>query len=314
MKPSPEKDRKYLNWHNQRGIAWVISRGYRWFKEKYLPAIHRLEKADFKKDRYLLGWCYYMIGDVHDFNRCPKAAIRAYKTSISLDSNNAAALREMGIMYETIGQYKKAASLLKKAIQIDPEDGFAIADLECLCSEGPPLYDKEDVYWQAREYLAQDNPKSALKLLANKRNIPARHIRACAYAVLNDKDAVIEQWNKISRVKNKIEVTFSDWFYMTDAVWDNSVFWEIVASCAKEDRFAYGVWPISNDVYEYVVRFPKRRKRNSVADLSRCNKCNYLLAQYHIARINRDLKLAQQLFHKYPQWMEIEKLYYKLSG
>ena len=126
MKHSLKKDRKYLIWNNQRGIAHVISQNYVWFKEKYLTAISRLEEARQKKDRPLLSWCYYMIGDVHDFNQCPRAAIQAYQKSVSLWQKNAAALREMANMHETMGQYKKATSLLKKSIQIDPNDEHAI--------------------------------------------------------------------------------------------------------------------------------------------------------------------------------------------
>jgi len=314
MKYSQEKDRKYLNWHNQRGIAWVISRDYRWFKEKYLPAIHRLEEAGLKKDRYLLSDCYYMIGDVHDFNNCPKAAIKAYKKSFALDPTHSEALREMGCLYENMGQYQKAASLLKKAIQINPNDEWAIMDYEyALDSEGTPLYQKKDIYWQAREYLAVDKPKSALKLLDKKRSIPALLIKAQAYGILDDTNAAITQWYKIRCSKSMIELAYADWFYMTDAVWDNFAFWEVIASCAKENRFSHGVWPISDSLWNKVIPSPKNRNTNSKADIVRCNKRHSLLAQYHIARINRDCELAQKLLKRYPKWLEIEKLCKKLS-
>jgi tetratricopeptide (TPR) repeat protein len=313
MKHSLEKDRQYLNWHNHRGIAYVISRGHCWFKEKYLPAIHRLEEAGLKKDRFLLSNCYYMIGDVHDFNNCPKTAIKAYKKSFEVEPSNSAALREMGIMYETIGCYKKAASLLKKAIQINPHDELAVSDYKYRCSEGPPLYRKGDVCWQAREYLAQDKPKSVLKLLEKRHFIPALQIKACACGILNDTNAILEQWSKIADAKETIEVTYADWFYMPDAIPNSSKFWEKIAHCAKQNRFTYSIWPTLDSLYGIVVPFPSRRKRITKADLKRCNKCSFLLAQYHIARINRDLKLAGKLHRQYPKWPEIEKLFNKLS-
>ena len=313
MKYSLNKDRKYLTWNNQRGIAHVISRNYFWFKGKYLTAIYRLEDACLKKDRPLLSWCYYMIGDVHDFNNCPKAAIRAYNKSFALDSTNAASLREMGNMYEIIGQYQKAASLLKKAVQIDPDDEYAISDYEDAVNFGGiPLYQNNDIIWQAREYLAQDKPKLVIKLLSKKRSTPARQGTACAYGVLDDTNAALEQWRKIANAKETFEMSYSDWFYMTDTVWNSAELWEIVAQCAKQNRFEYSVWQMSDSLWNKVIQFPSKRKRNSKADLRRCNKLGFLLAQYHIARINRDLKLASKLFKRYPKWLEIETLCKKL--
>ena len=95
MKHSLEKDRKYLRWNNRRGVAWTVGRGYFWFKQRYLPAVCRVERADRKKDRFLLSDCYYQIGDVNGFNNCPLAAIAAYKRSFDLDPTHAEALREM---------------------------------------------------------------------------------------------------------------------------------------------------------------------------------------------------------------------------
>lgn len=310
---SLEKDRKYLIWNNQRGIAHVVSRGYHWLKDKYLPAIKRIEEADMNKDRYLLNDCYYMIGDIHDFNDCPKAAIKAYKRSFEFASDNAAALREMGNMYERIGQYKKAVSVLRKSLQIDPDNEFAISDYEdAIDSGGTPLYQKKDVCWQAREYLAQDKPNSALRLLDKKRSIPALQINACAYGMLNNTGASIEQWHKIASAKGTVEMTYADWFYMTDSVWNNTAFWELIAQCAKQNRFVYGIWYMNPSLWEKVIPFPKHRKTQSNTDLKRCNRRSFLLAQYHITRINHDLKLASKLFKRYPKWLEVEKLYKKL--
>ncbi len=312
MKSSLENDRTYLNWYISRGIAYVISRDYRWFKDKYLPAVCRLEKAGLKKDHLLLSDCYYMIGDIHDFNRCPRAAIKAYQKSFEWYPQNAAALREMGVMYETIGYYKKAASLIKKAIRVDPNDDFAVADYNCLCSEGTPLYAKDDLYWQARERLAQDKPNLVLNLLASKRTVEARQIMACAYGMLNDPRSAIEQWRKIAKGNGCIQMWYTDWFYMADSVWENAAFWEIIAQCAKGNRFLHSVWPIFKELNESIAASINQTK-NPKTHLILSNRYNLLLAQYHIARINHDAKLAQKLFKRYPNWPDIEELYRKLS-
>ncbi|MEN6308808.1 MAG: tetratricopeptide repeat protein [Anaerohalosphaeraceae bacterium] len=313
MKHSLDQDRSFLKWHNRRGIAHVISRDYRWFKEQYLPAIERLERAGMKKDRLLLGWCYYMIGDVHDFNQCPKAAIKAYRKSYEVYPNGEA-LREMGNMYERMGYYKKAKSLLKKALQIDAKDELAIMYYNDIDTSGTSLFSKNDQNWQARELLAQDNPAGALKLLDKKRSVQAMQIKACAYGILNDTEAALEQWRRIAGGKEKIEVAYADWFFMTDAVWNHAKFWEKIAICARQNRFAYGIWYMFDSLYDTGVIFPAKQRRNSKADLMRCNECNYLEAQYHIARIRRDVKLAGRLAKQYPKWKEIKALYRKLSS
>jgi tetratricopeptide (TPR) repeat protein len=320
MKHSLEKDRKYLRWNNSRGIRWITNRGYRWFKQRYLPAVDRLEQANLKKDRFLLSDCYYQIGDVHDFNHCPKAAIAAYKKSFDLDPTHSEALREMGGMYERIGQYRKAVSILKKSLQINPNDECARMDYEFAQDSveygGPPLYEKRDTCWQARECLARDKPAAAQRLLKNKRAIPARQIIACVYGMLNKPDGIIDQWQRIAKARGMIELGYADWFYIEDCVWDNANFWEIIADCAKQNHFDHGVWRIIDSLYEIVIPQPDnvRPFQKSKADMLRCNKRVFLMAQYHIARVSRDANIARKLCDRYPNWPEIRELLQELTN
>ncbi|MHC4146207.1 MAG: tetratricopeptide repeat protein [Planctomycetota bacterium] len=320
MKRSLEKARKYTRWNNQRGISWIIGRGYRWFKDEYLPLVHRIQRADQKKDRFHLSDCYYYIGDIHDFNRCPKASIRAYKMSFDLDPTHSEALREMGNMYENIGCYRKAVSVLKKSLQINPNDEYALMDynfaLDSLKYGSPPLYKKGDICWQARELLARDKPAEALRLLKNKRSILARQVIACAHGMLNEPDGIIEQWQRIAKARAMIELEYIDWFYIGDCIWDDASFWKILAICAKQNRFNDGVWPMFRSLYEIVVPHPPHRRniQKNKADKLRCNKHIFLMTQYHIARINRDSNLARKLCDRYPNWPEVRELLQKLPG
>ena len=239
--------------------------------------------------------------------------------SFDLDPTRSEALREMGGMYETIGQYRKAVSIFKKALQINPNDEYAQFDYQCaldsLGDGGKPLYEKGDVCWQAREWLAREEPAAALRLLKNKRTIPARQIIACAHAMLNEPDGIIEQWQRIAKAQGMIEVGYADWFYIEDCVWDNAAFWEILAKCAKQNRFNHGVWPIIDSLWETVIPQPPnvRLSQKSKADKLRWNKRFFLTAQYHIARINRDSDLAQKLCDRYRNWPEVRELLQKRS-
>jgi tetratricopeptide (TPR) repeat protein len=319
MKDSLEKDRKYLRWNNQRGVVWITGRGYFWFKQRYFPAVRGVEQANRKKDRFLLSDCYYQIGDVHDFNDCPLAAIVAYKRSFYLDPTHAKALREMGIMYEVIGQYRKAILVLKKSLEINPSDEDTQMDykfaLNSLQYGSPSLYKKGDTCWRARELLAKDRPAVVLRLLRNKRSISARQIIACACGMLNDIDGIIEQWQRIAKARGMIETGYADWFYIKDCVWDSAIFWEIITDCARQNRFNHGVWPMIDSLWETVIPQPENARplQESKEDKLRHNKRCLLTAQYHIARINRDPNLAQKLSRHYTKWTEIGELLEQIS-
>jgi tetratricopeptide (TPR) repeat protein len=292
----------------------VISRGYVWFKSVYCAYVLDLEQTSYHKDYSLLCDCYYMIGDVHDFNGSPKAAIKAYHKSFTWDPTCSAALREIGCMYSNMGELQKALSSLKKSLRIYPTDEHAISDYNYVLfqieQDATGIYEENDVCWQAREKLAQDKPKLALRLLKHKRTMLARQIMANAYAMLDDLDSVLEQWQKIANGQSMIEMRHADWFYLYECVWDSVEFWELLASCAQQKRFDYSIWPMFESL-EQVIPHPLRRRRSS-ADRSRCLRRVYLLTQYHVARLKHDHALANKLTLQYPKWPEIQNLAAKL--
>ena len=293
----------------------MISRGYVWFKSVYCAYVLELEYKSHQKDYPLLYDCYYMIGDVHDFNESPKAAIKAYRKSLTWENKCSCALREIGSMYSYMGELQKALSFLKKSLRIYPNDEVAISDYNYVLflieqQDDTGIYEENDVCWQARERLAQDKPKLALRLLNHKRTMLARQIMANAYAVLNDFDNVLEQWQKIANGKGIIEMRHADWFYLTECVWDSIEFWELLASCVQQKRFDYSIWPMFKSL-EQVIPHPSRRRRSS-ADRSRCLKRVYLLTQFHVARLKHDYALANKMALRYPKWPEIQKLAAKL--
>ena len=310
MKRTIEQKRSFLRWHNQRGIADVRSHGYIWFRNIYCAYISDLEKTGQKKDYPLLADSYYMVGDVHDFNDGPKAAIKAYRKSFALDSRCTGALREIGNMYSNIGDYKKALYFLKKSLRLEPRDEYTKMDYEITLDESKyksrALYEKNDICWQAREMLAQDKPEIALRLLKHKRTILAYQIIANAYAMLDYLEGVLEQWRIITKSRGMIEMRFADWFYIEDCVWDSLEFWELLAYCARQKRFDYSIWPMFKSL-DKVIPHPLKRRRSN-ADRSRCLQRVYLLTQYHVARLSHDYSFANKLAQRFPKWPEIQKL------
>ena len=121
---------------------------------------------------------------------------------------------------------------------------------------------------------------------------------------------------RIARAEGRIETHYADWFYIEDFVWDSADFWEIIAHCARLNRFNHGVWAIMDSLWKVVIPYPKsgRVPRKSEADRLRCNKRIFLTAQHHIAHINRDGDLARKLSRRYPDWPEIRELSEKLAN
>lgn len=142
-----------------------------------------------------------------------------------------------------------------------------------------------------------------------------RQIIACACGMFNDTDGIIEQWQRIAKARGLIETGYADWFYIENCVRDSAIFWEIIADCARQNRFNHGVWPMIDNLWETVIPQPENTRplQESKADKLRHNKRCFLTAQYHIARINHDSNLAQKLSCSYTNWTEVGKLLEQIS-
>jgi len=318
MKTSLEKDRKYVYWHTHRSLSCAMNLGYAWFKTRYRPALLRLEQANYKKDRVLLGDSYCLIGEIHFMNGCPKAAAKAYQKCLEYTPNHVYAMKELAERYEEIGSYEKCMSVLIELLHVDPVEfnRYLYRDaLDSFVDNLPPFYENTDIYWQAREKLAQDKPKSVLRLINKKRTTKARQLKACAYAAMGDSQGCLDQWGQIANLKGSIEMTYGDWFYIEDYVWNGSAFWEIMLSCAKQNRFDSGVMPYFESIWNECRQDPGKIDifNESKAQRIRRNKRMALLSQYHISRTNRDLKLAEKLLKRHPNWPEFIELKEKLS-
>ena len=56
-------------------------RGYQWNYQWFFPALKCLSRSSLRLDRLLAAVGHYVLGDVHDFNGAPLAAVRAYRRS-----------------------------------------------------------------------------------------------------------------------------------------------------------------------------------------------------------------------------------------
>lgn len=277
-------------------VTDVYDRGYQWSKRKFLPALKALARSSRAHDRVIAGSAYYVLGDVHDFNEAPLAAIRAYRCCTRLWPAAGPAWREIGGMYDRMGEYEKALRMLRKAVRVDPSDDNAVSDLE-IFEEYPlssPWYRLGDPYWQSSEFLAVSKHAQALGVLAGKRSQRADRFRARVYGAIEDGPRVLDSWRRVAKQSGRLRIDNADWFFLPVAIWNNPEFWTIFSGLASriED------WG-----------FLKGHEDLDAAGRERFE----LFLRYHLARTQHNLAAARKLSSRHPQWKEAARLVKRLG-
>lgn len=277
-------------------VAWVHQKGFHWLKSKMLPCLLNFVPEN-KNERNLLSDCFYVLGDIYDFNNAPLAAIKAYKKAIFFDKGNSAAYREIGSMFEMMGNYSKAEKFVKIALKQQPDDKSAQGDynwlLEAKINKTRPLYKPNNVIWKVDELLADGKPQKGLELLKFKRKTDFCLARARCYGALNDSTQYLHEWSKISCRKESFELQYSDWFFMPQEVECSPEIWVIFQGIVE--RMKSGIF-ISYDSF-YKSDFTKNM------DYIESYK---MVIQFQINRHKRDLKSLKELHKRFPFWDEVK--------
>jgi Flp pilus assembly protein TadD len=104
-----------------------LSSLYRKSKEypKAIQAMERVVTLDPKNDE-----AYFQLGALHDENKNKEKSVANMKKAIELNPKNAAALNYLGYTWAEMGvQLEEAEELIKRALKIQPNDGFYIDSL-----------------------------------------------------------------------------------------------------------------------------------------------------------------------------------------
>lgn len=276
------------------GVRDVHGRGYRWFSEVFEPAVRRLAGARALCDLELASFGYYLIGDVHDFNGAPKAAIRAYQASIHLDPSHAAAWREIGGRQAEMGQRCEAEVALRHAVALDAGDELAAEDLDLLLStDSHPVYEDGDEVWASVEALAAGQFAVALDVVASLTTLRARLQRARICGARQDASAALAAWRDVERhasepwrqvwdrtqSTSEAEWTLGDWFYVPRELWDSAEFWTIQSEL--RGRLHPGSGP---------------------PDLGDAPPTFDTTLRYHMARTSGDELGARRILREHPGW------------
>ncbi|MEM9168827.1 MAG: tetratricopeptide repeat protein [Pseudomonadota bacterium] len=116
-----------LEFVRDEGVSGAHAQGYFWFWRKFVPALEQA-KASSSVSREMIADCYYVAGDVHDFNDAPRTAIACYHNALKIGPLCGAAHREIASMLGRMGQYDQALAHYDKAISLNPGDRHAVSD------------------------------------------------------------------------------------------------------------------------------------------------------------------------------------------
>ena len=290
-------------------VSEVYERRYLWLVERFIPCVKVLASSRRWGDRRRAAKGYYLLGDVHDLNDAPRAALRAYRRCLKLDPDDAAAWREIGEMLFAMGDYQKAKNACRRALALAPSDVLVPrpASLDEQITRRPaPLYKPGDPFWEASELLAKSFPKKALNLLQRKRSIRARQLRARAHGAMGQPHAVMRQWTAIANMDGPVRTESADWFFLPDEIWDAPRFWETMLRLAHGNRMrGDSCWNYHGSLWKI---FFQRERRVLRAGRFSSQEIVLLHLHYHLARTNKDLATISTLSSLYPRWTEAAQL------
>ncbi len=176
--------------------------------ENYKKAIHLLKKGlgDFSENTSLL----FRLGAVQDKAGFKEDSISTMKKIIKIDPKDASALNYLGYSYADLGiKLDKALSLIKRAYEIKPDDGYITDSLGW-------VYYKKGEYEKAVEYLEKAAESTSFETIIadhlgdayQKTNQLKKAINTYKKALSNakdeDKEKVVELKKKIDAVQKKI--------------------------------------------------------------------------------------------------------------
>jgi tetratricopeptide (TPR) repeat protein len=284
---------EFLNEISENGVSYAHGKGYEFFKDILLPNI--MDAEHHIDEKQLIADCWYIIGDIYDFNGAPLKAIESYRKAIQFDPEIASAYREMGNIQVRIGEYENAVSNIKKAIKIDAIDKYAVEDLKdaenSLRNNNKPLYTKDDFNWKLAELLANQSFEDIIKLTEKSTQISELKKRASAFGGLFENENFLAVWKKIEHSKLELEIEYCDWFYMPDKVYESDTIWRIFKQL--NSRIKSSIFIQSNSLIEFYKELSDSDRRELMCDFQIYDNTN-----------NADGLSKLRL--KYPNWEEVK--------
>lgn len=286
------------------GVAWSLGMGYLWFRTQLLPALDQLRISNVLTDKTLCYHVLLLVGDLYDLVGAPKTSMEYYKRAIELCGPDWETLCELGDLSFSMGKVREANKYYKKAISINPSNK-AFHTNPIIHNTKKPLisiYQRGDPIWEAIEHIAHFKADRALQLLSDLDSIQSRRCRAMAHGASGNSEAVLDEWRIIATEHGILNLTFGDWFYLPEPVWNNFEFWSILL----ENSFRISNFGLTYNALLEALANPPRSSAASIRSIHRQAKKYREICRFHIYRIKRNELGLKRLLCKYPQWNEVE--------
>ena len=309
QKNNMDKDQlhQFLQQQENAGIAALHARGYVWYQSEWLPRL-RLGEELLATHTDLLADCWYLIGDLHDFNGAPLQAIQAYQQALAYDEDVDGAYRELAYLNELVGNYPAALDYVRQALERLPgpeEEGVDEALLEELREDllelqaaiqdslnytVEPYLTPENEGWNLSEQLAQGDFKAVVDR-AKALTAPSSTVLQClarAQGALGELEAYQQTWEQIAQQSDPVHLGYADWFYLPEAVAEAPAFW------AQIETLAPRVQELELSTHETLETHYGATQ--TVSELVTA------LAQYHRYTLQNDAEGLARLRKQYPKW------------
>jgi tetratricopeptide (TPR) repeat protein len=295
MPMSFDTDEEMFRFVSDQGVGLTHSQGYFWFWRKFMPALQKAAASGLISHE-LIADCYYVAGDVHDFNDAPKAAIRCYELALQFDPTMGAAHREIALMLGRMGELKKALLHADRAVALNPDDKYAIEDRKNYSGDdrlSPPLYKKGDRVWEVYEHLAQADPAVAVKVLQEQKGPSAVRAMIHCHGALEHTQDYLDAWKGLAASATELEFTHADWFFLEDDVYVEPDLWVILLSSKAKFKGVFTTFDGLDESERY-------------CSLSSHEKIRVRL-EYYVYAQSGDDKGLRRLSKLYPEWIELRK-------
>jgi hypothetical protein len=261
--------------------------------EQLLPHVAKLAASSRKSDRHLAARVHHLVGDVHDLNGAPLAAMASYQRALALHPRRARSWGAIACMLENMGELGRARAACRRALKLAPGEVVLAADLERMewatFHPYPVLYERGNRRWAVSEALATDRLRRALGLVGTGKSNAECQLRAQVFGALGDAGAVIHEWQTIARGRGRVELGRADWFYSFQGrAGGEPALWRLLLWIIRP-RLAGGAFPYSPSLWNIDVSDQKRFE---------------LYARLELAKSEGDVAALLALAGRYPRWRE----------
>ena len=293
-----EKLQRFLVKTEHQGISMLYNRGYQWIKSNFLPHLNLAEEV-LPDAVEVIADCWYLMGDVYDFNDAPLKAIEYYERALACDEDADGAYREIGMSYQQIGRYQEALEYINIALERMPDDE-ELMDVKASIQDDinynhTPYWGEENAIWQVNELLAKEAFEDVIAKVAAMENPELVSLQgmAKAYGAQNNVEAYLQTWEQIVQSEEHFHLEYSDWFYMPKEVYKGARIWELIQQAQLRIDEAHFIY--FDSLFEnYEDELPLAK----LVDL---------ICQFQIHRAKSATAAIQQLAADYPLWGEVQK-------